>query len=219
MDNLIKAAQAQRWKQAILVRRDLNMSPGKLAAQVAHGSMAFLSQMIRDNAIERDDTKARVYAKNIGEIGDAEGILSYRRGDLYELARAAAARGEKYFHHKSSDPDDKYGPQVACDPEPYFDVHFSLDASMMWGWLQGAFTKVVLGVENKQELDNLLTMAWAGYGMEEGRDWFVIRDNCLTELEPEEVDEEGVGRTLTVVGFRPMPAETIDKVTGRLRLL
>lgn len=219
MDSLIEAAQAQHWKQVILVRRDLNMSPGKLAAQVAHGSMAFLSWMIRDNAVERDDTKVRVYAKYMGEPQDENGILMYRRGDLYELAKAAAARGEQYFHRKSSDPDDKYGPQVECDPEPYFDIHFSLDADMMWGWFQGTFTKVVLGVKDKQELDKILTRAWKEYGMEEGRDWFAIRDNCLTELEPEEIDENGIGRTLTVVGFKPMPKETIDKVTGRLRLL
>ncbi len=37
------------YKQIIIARKDLNMSPGKLAAQVSHGSMAFLSWMIRGN--------------------------------------------------------------------------------------------------------------------------------------------------------------------------
>lgn len=40
------------YKQLIIVRKDLEMSPGKLAAQVAHGSMAFL---LRD--IEKDINK------------------------------------------------------------------------------------------------------------------------------------------------------------------
>lgn len=35
------------YKQLILVRRDLPMSPGKLAAQVSHASMAFLLSMIK----------------------------------------------------------------------------------------------------------------------------------------------------------------------------
>lgn len=37
-------------RQLIIARKDLNMSPGKLASQVAHASWAFLSQKIRDNA-------------------------------------------------------------------------------------------------------------------------------------------------------------------------
>ena len=34
-------------RQLIIARKDLNMSPGKLAAQVAHASWAFLSNGIR----------------------------------------------------------------------------------------------------------------------------------------------------------------------------
>ena len=36
-------------RQLIIARKDLNMSPGKLAAQVSHGSIAFLSWFIRNN--------------------------------------------------------------------------------------------------------------------------------------------------------------------------
>ena len=35
-------------KQLIIARKDLNMSPGKLAAQVSHASMAFLTNQIRN---------------------------------------------------------------------------------------------------------------------------------------------------------------------------
>ena len=38
------------YKQIIIARKDLNMSSGKLAAQVSYGSMAFLSWFIRNNA-------------------------------------------------------------------------------------------------------------------------------------------------------------------------
>ena len=34
------------YKQLIIVRSDLNMSPGKMSAQVAHGSNAFLLNQI-----------------------------------------------------------------------------------------------------------------------------------------------------------------------------
>jgi len=36
-------------KQLIIARKDLQMSPGKLAAQVSHASMAFLTNNLRAN--------------------------------------------------------------------------------------------------------------------------------------------------------------------------
>ena len=37
------------YKQIIIARKDLHMSPGKLSAQVSHGSMSFLSCFIQNN--------------------------------------------------------------------------------------------------------------------------------------------------------------------------
>ena len=37
------------YKQIIIARKDLNMSAGKLAAQVSHASMAFLTNAIRND--------------------------------------------------------------------------------------------------------------------------------------------------------------------------
>ena len=37
------------YKQIIIARKDLDMSPGKLAAQVSHASMAFLTSELRDS--------------------------------------------------------------------------------------------------------------------------------------------------------------------------
>ena len=38
------------WKQYIIVNKGVGMSPGKLAAQVSHASMAFLTNKMRQNA-------------------------------------------------------------------------------------------------------------------------------------------------------------------------
>ena len=56
------------YKQIIIARKDLNMSPGKLAAQVSHGSMAFLTSMVKSNLIgvirnEADDCN-KIYIVN-----------------------------------------------------------------------------------------------------------------------------------------------------------
>ena len=51
-------------------------------------------------------------------------------------------------------------------------------------------------------------------GLKEGKDFFLIKDNCLTELEPEEED----GRTLTVIGFRPLEDETAAAISKKFQL-
>jgi PTH2 family peptidyl-tRNA hydrolase len=55
-------------------------------------------------------------------------------------------------------------------------------------------------------------------GMVEGKDYYLIKDSCRTELEPEEIDENGVGRILTCIGFKPMDSEIIDKIGRKYHL-
>lgn len=130
------------YKQIIIARKDLNMSPGKLAAQVNHGSIAFLSWFIRNNA-------------------DLDGYI---------------------------------------------------DEDILDNWIEGEFTKCVLQAKNKNQLLKAKTMA-EELGMIEGQDFWLIKDNCRTELEPEED-----GRTLTVIGFRPMDNKIINQIGKKYHL-
>lgn len=134
------------YKQIIIARKDLNMSPSKLAAQVAHGSMAFLTWFVRNNA--------------------------------------------------------------------YLDGHIDewIDEDILNNWINGEFTKCVLQAKNKNQLLKAKTMA-EELGMKEGEDFWLIRDNCHTELEPEED-----GKTLTVIGFKPMDTEIIDQIGKKYHL-
>lgn len=134
------------YKQIIIARKDLKMSSGKLAAQVSHGSIAFLSCFIRDNA----------------------------------------------------------------DLDGHIDAWF--DEDILHNWINGEFTKCVLQAKNKNQLLKAKTMA-EELGMIEGKDFWLIKDNCRTELEPEED-----GRTLTVIGFKPMDSELIDKIGRKYHL-
>lgn len=139
------------YKQIIIARKDLNMSPGKLAAQVSHGSMAFLIWMIRDN----------------------------------------------------SHP-------LACQGE--YESKFRIENDLYEQWINGEFTKCILQVKNKNQLLKAKTMA-EELDMKEGKDFWLIYDNCHTELEPEEDD-----RTLTVIGFKPMDSEIIDQIGRKYHL-
>ena len=148
------------YKQIIIARKDLNMSPGKLAAQVSHGSVAFLTNMIRKKSYPAEWT----------------GIPTYRNdADIY-----------------------------SCE--------LQFDVKLYEQWINGTFTKCVLEAKNKNKLLTAKKIA-EEIGLVEGEDFFLIRDNCLTELMPEED-----GTTLTVIGFKPMDSEIIDKVGKKFQL-
>lgn len=140
------------YKQIIIARKDLNMSPGKLAAQVSHGSMAFLTWMIRNKAYPCEWT------------------------------------GNEYR------------------------AELKLDCGLYEQWINGEFTKCVLQAKNKNQLLKAKAMA-EELGLVEGKDFWLIHDNCHTELEPEED-----GTTLTVIGFKPMDEEIIDKIGKKYQL-
>lgn len=149
-------------RQLIIARKDLNMSPGKLAAQVSHASMAFLSHMIRESGLQK-----RV-SMDTGEIG------------RYEI-------------------------MITMDPTIYDD------------WLCGIFTKTICEAKNRNQLMKAVTLAEAE-GLVENQDFFLIKDNCLTELEPEEIGEDGAGRTLTCIGFRPLPDDIAHAISRKYQL-
>lgn len=142
-------------RQLIIARKDLNMSPGKLAAQVAHASWAFLSNQIREE----------------GQLVDT---------DLYQ-------------------------------------VNLYINKEVYEQWFCGIFTKTVCEAKNKNQLLKAKQLA-EEIGLVEGNDFFLIMDACNTELEPEEVDENGVGRTLTCIGFRPLDDEIAWKISKKFQL-
>lgn len=145
-------------KQIIVARRDLNMSPGKLAAQVSHASSMFMIEYIKKN-----------FKKVI-----KSGLLE----DVY------------------------YGYSEIEIPKELFEE-----------WINDEYKKCVLGAKDKNDLLKLRNKAIEN-GMKEGKDFYLIYDNCHTELDAEEEN----GKTLTCIGFLPMKDEIIDKVTKRYRL-
>ena len=144
-------------KQIIIVRKDLNMSKGKMSAQVAHASMAFLTNVIKN-------------CSNISKFDTS-----------------------------------------------YYDCGFLIPKELYENWICCSFTKVILEAKNKYQLEKVYTIA-NELGLKDGVGYFPIKDNCYTELEPEETDEDGIGRTLTCVGFVPLDDETANKISKKYQL-
>lgn len=144
-------------KQLIIARKDLNMSPGKLAAQVSHASMAFLTWLMRQARLQNEEietTKSKSY-----------------------------------------------------------DISFKMSGDIMDDWICGSFVKIVCEAKNRGQLYKAAVLA-DSLGLKENKDYFIIRDNCLTELTPEDPD----GRTPTCIGFRPLPDDICHQLSKKYQL-
>ena len=155
-------------RQLIIARKDLNMSPGKLAAQCCHASLAFITSQLRD--------RRNVTDFGFGTIDDPDDIVV-----------------------------------VGYDAQLYFDKETYED------WICGIFTKTICEAKNKNQLLKAITIAQE-LGLKENEDYFLIKDACLTELEPEEFDEDGVGRVFTCIGFKPLPDDIAHKISKKFQL-
>lgn len=144
-------------RQLIIARKDLQMSPGKLATQCCHASLAFITR------------------------GMSEG--------------QHITQGEK----------SGYVTTMYFDDETYEQ------------WICGVFTKTVCEAKNLNQLLKAVTIA-NELGLKENKDYFIIKDACLTELTPEEIDENGVGRVTTCIGFRPLPDDIAHKISKKFQL-
>jgi peptidyl-tRNA hydrolase len=192
------------------------MSTGKVAAQVAHGSMAFLINMIRDSTVKINDGYHPAWIYDRDGSGNKRPHL-YRRTDLDRFAEQARNNGKDGFYCELVDPSNPYGTLRLCDAKYHCSCRMRIDNDLYENWINGEFTKIVLQARNKSNLLRAKTMA-EEMNMFEGEDFFCIYDSCKTELEPEEIDKSGIGRTLTCIGFRPMPEEVIDKIGRRYHL-
>lgn len=196
------------YKQIIIARKDLDMSPGKLAAQVSHASMAFLTSKIKRSA-------KKVINEHIGRAWTSSGASQfYMHPDLNEFAKTARQNGKSFFIYKPKDAGVSNGEQMMCDKTTVreYKTAFAIEKDLYEQWICGEFTKCVLRAKNKAQLLKAKRIA-EEMGMKENEDFWLIRDNCHTELEPEED-----GKTLTCIGFKPMDSELIDKIGKKYQL-
>lgn len=204
-------------RQLVIARKDLNMSPGKLAAQVSHASMAFLSKSICESAKPIMKYETLPSFRNNKFTGKRECRI-YKREDLSRLSMQAYEAGQDYFSYRPVDSENPYGELETCENEiEAYSSKLVIDKDVYEEWFSGIFTKTICEAKNRNQLLKAVSIA-EGFGLEENKDFFLIKDNCLTELEPEEVDENGIGRTLTCIGFRPLPDDVAHMISRKYQL-
>lgn len=138
------------YKQVIVVNKGLNMSPGKLGAMVAHGSVSYFCEWLK------------------GNVSD----------------------------HRTE------------DNERVIKMGSTIDNDIFSNWVNGDFTKIVLEVQNEEEMKEIVKKAQS-FGFKNKKDFFNIVDDSTEFLDIPK---------WAVVAFRPMEADTIDLITGDLNL-
>ena len=135
-------------RRLFIMRKDLQMSPGKMAAQVGHCAEVYWLHMIQN-----------------------------------------------------------------AQPDESGNVQFNIPRDVLDGYIYGAIVKTICEARNKKHLLKAKTIA-EELGLKEGYDFGLIRDNCLTELTPEDED----GRTLTGIWFKPLPDEIAHQISKKYQL-
>ena len=204
-------------RQLIIIRKDLQISTGKACAIAAHGSNAWFMYLIKSNAHKVMDygiKRRRVYDPSYGD----NRLVRYMHPDLYAWCQKAAEDDENYFYIRYVNGDKSKLELVdRKDITYHYNSTVRIDEDIYDDWINGIFTKTVCEAKNRNHLLKAVDKA-KELGLEEGKDFFLIKDNCLTELEPEEIDENGVGRTLTCIGFRPLPDDVAHEISRKYQL-
>ena len=102
--------------------------------------------------------------------------------------------------------------QVAahCDANGHVEMQLDVEAVE---WMTGPFTKILLAAKNLHTLEKAVRLS-EEHGLAEGRDFFCIRDDCCTELLP----DEGRKDCFIAIGFRPMEEARVRPIMKKFEL-
>lgn len=153
------------YRRLFIIRKDLNLKPGKLAAMVGHCAESYWTRMI---------------------------------------SRAVKKTLEEYESYQA-------------DPGDNIPVKISIPRDVYDNYIDGSFVKVICEAKNLNQLMKAKGIA-EKLGLVENRDFFIIADECRTDLVPEFVDEDGKGRTVVGIGFGPLPDEVAKKLSKNYQL-
>lgn len=184
-------------RRLFIIRKDLKLKPGKLAAMVGHCCEAYWTNLMKSARVV-DNEFDTLLAKNPWKPDEP---ALYKHPDVYAAAKEAFGRGEDTFKWKKH------------SGRPTVTVELEIPKETWNGYVNGIFTKTVCEARNLAQLKKASEAA-GGLGLSEGLDWGYINDKCLTDLEPENED----GTTTVGIWFKPLPDETAHAISGKFKL-
>jgi peptidyl-tRNA hydrolase len=188
-------------RRLFIIRKDLHLTAGKLAAMVSHCAEAYWLNLLMRSYVK--DNEFDVLPVEIP--GDPNYWKLYRHPAVYEAAKAAHERGDKTFVYKAE------------NSRPTISVVMELPKDVWNDYINDIFTKTICEAKNLNHLMKVVDIA-KELGLQENIDYGFIDDCCKTELTPEFTDENGQGRCRIGIWFKPLPDEISHKLSKKYQL-
>lgn len=186
-------------RRVFIIRKDLHLKPGKLAAMVSHCAEAYFTNMLK-GGIVKDNEFICLPAKQ--KYGNGEiGPFLYKHPDLCKMAMEAFKAGQDFF----------YAPKE--NPKQTVTITVEMPKDIWNKYVNGIFTKTICECRNRSQLLKAEVIA-KELGLVEKIDYGYINDSCKTDLNPE--NEDG---TCTVgIWFKPLPDDVAHKISKKFQL-
>lgn len=186
-------------RRVFIIRKDLHLKPGKLAAMVSHCAEAYFTNILK-GGIVKDNEFTCLPAKQ--KYGNGEiGPFLYKHPNLYKMSKEAFEAGQDFF----------YAPEE--NPKQTVTITIEMPKDIWNKYVNGIFTKTICECRNRSQLSKAKAIA-KELGLVEKVDYGYINDRCLTDLTPE--NEDG---TCTVgMWFRPLPDDVAHKISKKFQL-
>lgn len=180
-------------RRLFIIRKDLHLTGGKLAAMIGHCAERYWMNLLKNS--HRIDN----------EYHTPNYWMRYRDPEVYKLAEEAHNRGEKTFKRKP------------LTTRPSYTIIVEMPKDIWNEYVTDIFTKTICEAKNLNHLMKVVDIA-KELGLVEGTDYGFIDDVCKTELTPEFTDEDGVGRCRVGIWFKPLSDEISHKLSKKYQL-
>ena len=181
-------------RRVFIIRKDLHLKPGKLAAMVGHCCEAFWTNLLKSVTPKDNEfmtlPAVDCYYPNRPAL--------YRHPKLYKLAKEAFEAGKKTFIVEEEHPRKTVSVTVEIPKDIWND------------YVNSIFTKTICECRNKSQLEKAKAIA-EELGLVEHKDYGYINDSCKTELTPENPD----GTCTVGIWFKPLPDEIAHKISKK----
>ena len=190
-------------RRVFIIRKDLHLKPGKLAAMVSHCAEAYWTNLLKNcaafNGIKDNEF---VVLPAVQRYGDGKvGPFIYKNPDIYKLSKEAFERGEKTFT------------VLEENPKKTFTITVEVPKDVWNEYVNGIFTKTICECRNKSQLGKAEAIA-KELGLNRLQDYGYINDSCLTDWTPENPD----GTCTVGMWFKPLPDEIAHKISKKFQL-
>ena len=189
-------------RRLFIIRKDLHLKPGKLAAMVGHCAEAYFTNMLKAQSLLPGRFKDNEFDTLLAQDPwRKDEPALYKDTDVCKASKAAFKRGDKTFQWP------------AYNSRPTVTVTIEIPKDIWENYINDIFTKTICECRNKSQLKKAKSIA-EELGLEEGVDFGYINDSCKTDLKPE--NEDG---TCTVgMWFKPLPDGIAHKISKKFQL-